>query len=353
MEEKKPEMMWALVKEKPEPGLWMKRVPVDPVGPNDVKIKIHKTAICGTDVHIYQWNKWAQHTIPIGMTVGHEYVGEVVEVGTGVEGFKPGDLVSGEGHINCGKCRNCLEGHKENCRNAKGVGVNRNGAFAEYLVIPSSNVWPCSPSIPEEMYAIFDPFGNATHTALSYEVLGEDVLISGAGPIGCMAAAIVRFSGARHVVVTDFNPYRLDLAKKLGATRVVDLNKETLADVMHEIGMTEGFDVGLEMSGSEKALDTMIHTMKHGGRIALLGLQDQDATVDLETVIFNGLNLRGIYGRKVWDTWYKMTTMLQAGLDIKDIITHRIDIRDYEKGFETMISGMSGKVIMDWSHIND
>jgi len=347
------EMMWALVKDKPEQGVWMKKVPVPEVGPNDVKIKIHKTAICGTDVHIYQWNKWAQNTIPMGLTIGHEYVGEVVETGAGVEGFKPGDIVSGEGHITCGKCRNCLEGHKENCKDAKGVGVNRNGAFAEYLVIPSSNVWPRNPNIPEEMYAIFDPFGNATHTALSYDVLGEDVLISGAGPIGCMAAAIVKFSGARHVVVTDFNEYRLDLAKKLGATRTINLKEEKLTDVMKGIGMTEGFDVGLEMSGSQAGLADMIHNMKHGGKIALLGLQEADTKVDLESVIFNGLNIRGIYGRKVWDTWYKMSTMIQAGLDISGIITHHFDIRDYEKGFEAMISGQSGKVILDWSKINE
>lgn len=346
-------MMWALVKEKPEVGLWMKRVPIPEVGPNDVKIKIHKTAICGTDVHIYQWNDWAQHTIPVGLTAGHEYVGEVVEVGPGVKGFKIGDLVSGEGHITCGKCRNCLEGHKENCKDAKGVGVNRNGAFAEYLVIPASNVWPCNPNIPEEMYAIFDPFGNATHTALSYDMLGEDVLVAGAGPIGIMAAAIAKFAGARHVVVTDMNQYRLDLAKKLGATRTVNLKEEKLSDVLKEIGMTEGFDVGLEMSGSQAGLHDMIHNMKHGGNIALLGLQRTDATVDLETVIFNGLNIRGIYGRKVWDTWYKMSTMLQAGLDISEIITHRFDIKDYEKGFEAMISGQSGKVVLDWAHVND
>ena len=344
-------MMWALVKDRPETGLTMKRVPIPELGTNDVKIKIRSTAICGTDVHIWQWNRWAQNTIKIGTTIGHEYVGEIVEVGAGVRGFKVGDLVSGEGHITCGKCRNCLEGHKENCRNAKGVGVNRNGAFAEYLVIPWVNVWPCSPDIPEEMYAIFDPFGNATHTALSFDVLGEDVLITGAGPIGCMAAAIVRFAGARNVVVTDFNPYRLDMAKKLGATTVVDLNKEKLSDVMDKIGMREGFDVGLEMSGSETALNDMIHIMKHGGNIALLGLQDSDAEIDLETVIFNGLNLKGIYGRKVWDTWYKMTTMLQAGLDIHEIITHHFDARDYVKGFEAMISGQSGKVILDWTHL--
>lgn len=346
-------LMWALVKEKPEEGLWMRRVPIPEVGPNDVMIKIHKTAICGTDVHIWQWNEWAQHTIPIGLTAGHEYVGEVVKVGAGVLGFKPGDYVSGEGHITCGKCRNCLEGHKENCKDAKGVGVNRNGAFAEYLVIPASNVWPCKKAIPEELYAIFDPFGNATHTALTYPVLGEDVLVAGAGPIGCMAAGIVRFAGARHVVVTDFNDYRLDLAKKMGATRTVNLGREKLEDVMREIGMTEGFDVGLEMSGAPSALHSMIHSMKHGGKIALLGLQSSHATVDLETVIFNGLSIKGIYGRKVWDTWYSMTTMLQAGFNLAPIITHHFDIKDYEKGFAAMISGNSGKVILDWSKINE
>ncbi len=346
-------MMWALVKEKPEAGLWMKRVLIPELGPNDVKIKIKKTAICGTDVHIYQWNDWAQHTIPAGLTAGHEYVGEVVEVGPGVEGFKPGDLVSGEGHITCGKCRNCLEGHKENCKDAKGVGVNRNGAFAEYLVIPSSNVWPCNPNVPEELYAIFDPLGNATHTALSYDMLGEDVLITGAGPIGIMAAAIAKFAGARHVIVTDMSPYRLDLAKKLGATETVNLKERKLTDVMREVGMTEGFDVGMEMSGNAAGLSDMINNMKHGGKIALLGLLPKDTHVDMETVIFNGLNLRGIYGRKVWDTWYKMTTMIQSGLDIAPVITHRFDIRDYEKGFEAMISGQSGKVVLDWTHIND
>lgn len=344
--------MWALVKEKPEKGLWMKKVPIPEVGPNDVMIKIHKTAICGTDVHIYQWNDWAQHTIPIGLTVGHEYVGEVAEVGESVREFHKGQLVSGEGHITCGKCRNCLDGHKENCKDAKGVGVNRNGAFAEYLVIPASNVWPCNPKIPEELYAIFDPFGNATHTALSYDMLGEDVLIAGAGPIGIMAAAIARFSGARHVVVTDMNTYRLNLAEKMGATRTVNLKVEKIQDVMKEIGMAEGFDIGLEMSGSRQGLEDMIHNMKHGGNIALLGLQGRDTMVDLETVIFNGLNIRGIYGRKVWDTWYKMSTMIQAGLDISPIITHRFDVRDYEKGFEAMISGKSGKVILNWESLN-
>lgn len=346
-------LMWALVKEKAEKGLWAKRVPVPEVGPNDVKIKIHKTAICGTDVHIYEWNDWAQHTIPIGLTAGHEYVGEISEVGHAVEGFKVGDLVSGEGHITCGKCRNCLEGHKENCRDAKGVGVNRNGAFAEYLVIPASNVWPCNPEIKEELYSIFDPFGNAAHASLYYDMRGEDVLITGAGPIGCMAAAIAKFSGARHVVITDFNEYRLELAKKLGATRSVNLGKEKLKDVMKEIGMTEGFDVGLEMSGNQNGLDDMIQSMKHGAHISLLGLQPTDAKIDLETVIFNGLILRGIYGRKVWDTWYKMSTMIQAGLDIEPVITHHFDIKDFQKGFDAMISGNSGKVILDWSKVND
>lgn len=345
--------MWAIVKDKPEKGLWMKKVPVPEVGPNDVKIKIHKTAICGTDVHIYQWNDWAQNTIPLGLTVGHEYVGEVDEVGENVQGFYKGQLVSGEGHITCGKCRNCLDGHKENCKDAKGVGVNRNGAFAEYLVIPSSNVWPCNSNIPEELYAVFDPFGNATHTALSYDMLGEDVLIAGAGPIGIMAASIARFSGARHVVVTDLNSYRLSLAEKLGATRTVNLKEEKLPNVIKEIGMTEGFDIGLEMSGSQQGLDTMIHSMKHGGNIALLGLQKRDTIVDSETVIFNGLNIRGIYGRKVWDTWYKMSTMIQAGLDISHIITHRFDVKEFEKGFEAMISGQSGKVILNWENLNN
>ena len=344
--------MWALVKEKPEVGIWPKRVPIPEVGYNDVKIKIRKTAICGTDVHIYQWNKWAQNTIVPGLTIGHEYVGEVVETGPGARGFNVGDIVSGEGHITCGKCRNCLEGHRENCRNAKGVGVNRNGAFAEYLVIPYVNVWKTRKNIPEELYAIFDPYGNATHTALTYDVLGEDVLITGAGPIGCMAAAIVKFSGARHVVVTDFNDYRLQMAKTMGATRVVDLKKEKLEDVMKDIGMTEGFDVGLEMSGAPSALNQMIHNMKNGGNIALLGLLPDTTEVDMEHVIFSGLNLKGIYGRKVWDTWYKMTTMIEAGLDISKIITHRYDITDYQKGFDAMLSGNSGKVILDWTNID-
>lgn len=345
-------LMWALVKEKPEVGIWPKKVEIPEVGYNDVKIKIKKTSICGTDVHIYEWNDWAKKTIKPGLTIGHEYVGEIVEVGPGARGFNVGDIVSGEGHITCGKCRNCLERHKENCQNAKGVGVNRNGAFAQYLVIPYVNVWKTREDIDEELYAIFDPFGNATHTALTYDVLGEDVLITGAGPIGCMAAAIVKFSGARHVVVTDFNQYRLDMAKKLGATRVVNLNEEKLEDVMKQIGMKEGFDVGLEMSGASAALNQMIHNMKNGANIALLGLLPENTNVDMEKVIFSGLNLKGIYGRKVWDTWYKMTTMIEAGLDISPIITHRYDVSEYQKGFDAMMSGKSGKVILDWTNID-
>ena len=345
--------MDAIVKPVAGPGLELRKVPVPVPGPGEVLIKVHKTAICGTDVHIYNWDPWAQEHIKAPMTIGHEYVGEVAALGAGVTGVKIGQIVSGEGHLTCHHCRNCHTGNIQWCKDTVSVGVDRDGAFAEYLVIPAENVWPCNPNIPEEMYAIFDPLGNATHTALSYDMLGEDVLVAGAGPIGIMAAAIAKFSGARHVVITDFNEYRLDLAKKLGATRTVNLANEKLEDVMKEIGMTEGFDVGLEMSGSQAGLHTMIHNMKHGGNIALLGLQRTDATVDLETVIFNGLNLRGIYGRKVWDTWYKMSTMLQAGLDISDIITHRYDVKDFEKGFEDMISGYSGKVILDWANVND
>lgn len=346
-------MMWALVKAKPEKGLWMEQVPIPVTGKNDVKIKIHKTAICGTDVHIYDWNDWAQHTIPVGLTAGHEYVGEIVEVGENVEGFQVGELVSGEGHIVCGKCRNCLAGLPHLCRNTQGVGVNRSGAFAEYLVIPSSNVWRCAPNIREELYACFDPFGNAVHTALSFDMIGEDVLITGAGPIGCMAAAISRHVGARHVVVTDMNEYRLDLAKKLGATRTVNVGKETLTEVMKELGMKEGFDIGLEMSGNQSGFNDMVNNMKNGGRIALLGLQRANAVINWEKVIFNGLTIKGIYGRQMWETWYKMSTMLQSGLNIDDVITHRFPVKDFEKGFEVMMSGMSGKVILDWEHINE
>ena len=346
------ETMVALTKKKAAPGLWMEEVPVPEVGINDVKIKIHKTAICGTDVHIYNWNEWAQQTIPVGMTVGHEFVGEIVEVGSNVGGFQVGELVSGEGHIVCGTCRNCLAGRRHLCKNTQGVGVNRSGAFAEYLVIPASNVWRCSDKVPEELYSIFDPFGNAVHTALSFDLIGEDVLITGAGPIGIMAAAVVRHAGARHVVITDMNDYRLELARKLGVESTVNVARESLTDVMKRLGMKEGFDVGLEMSGSPAAFRSMVDVMFHGGKIALLGLPDHSEAIDWNKVIFNGLTIRGIYGRQMYETWYKMTSMLESGLDISPIITHRFDIRDYEKGFEAMNSGKSGKVILDWSKLH-
>lgn len=347
------EMMWALVKDKADVGLTLKQVPIPEIGKNDVKIKIHQTSICGTDVHIYNWNQWAQKTIKVGLTAGHEYVGEIVEVGENVEGYKVGELVSGEGHIVCGKCRNCLAGLPHLCRNTQGVGVNRNGAFAEYLVIPATNVWRCSPTVRKELYSCFDPLGNAVHTALSFNLIGEDVLITGAGPIGCMAAAICRHVGARHVVITDMNDYRLNLAKELGATRTVNIANEKLVDVIKELGMKEGFDVGLEMSGNQAGFNDMVNTMKNGGKIALLGLQRSDAQIDWEKVIFNGLTIKGIYGREMWETWYKMDTMLQSGLNIDKVITHRFDIQEYEKGFEVMNSGMSGKVVLDWSRIHD
>lgn len=343
--------MLALVKNKPAVGLTLMEVKEPECGKNDVKIKIHKTAICGTDVHIWDWNDWAKKTIPVGLTAGHEYVGEIVEVGENVEGFTIGDLVSGEGHIVCGKCRNCLAGLPHLCKNTQGVGVNRNGAFAEYLVIPATNAWHCSKNIREELFSIFDPLGNATHTALTYDMIGEDVLITGAGPIGIMAAAISKHVGARYVVVTDMNEYRLNLAKKMGATKVVNIKKDSLKDAMKELGMKEGFDVGLEMSGSSAGLNQMIENMKNGGKIALLGIQGNNTTIDWEKVIFGGLNIKGIYGRKVWETWYKMKTMLQSGLDIDQIITHRFDIRDFEKGFAAMKSGESGKVILDWTNL--
>ena len=346
-------MMWALVKEKAEKGLWLKRVPVPVTGKNDVKIKIHKTSICGTDVHIYNWNQWAQNTIPVGLTAGHEYVGEIVEVGENVEGFTIGEMVSGEGHIVCGKCRNCLAGKPHLCRHTKGVGVNRNGAFAEYLVIPATNVWRCSNKIREELYSCFDPLGNAVHTALQFDMIGEDVLITGAGPIGCMAAAICRHVGARNVVVTDLNDYRLNLAKELGATRTVNVMEEKLEDVMKELDMREGFDVGLEMSGAQSGFQNMVDTMKNGGKIALLGLQRKDAQIDWEKVIFNQLTVKGIYGRQMWETWYKMDMMLQSGLNIDKIITHRFKAHEYEEGFAAMNSGASGKIVLDWSEMAD
>ncbi len=340
--------MKALVKKYAEPGLWLEEVPVPEIGLNDVLIKIHKTSICGTDIHIYNWDDWAKKTIPVPMVVGHEYVGTVEAIGSNVHDVRIGELVSGEGHIVCGRCRNCRAGRRHLCPNTKGVGVNRPGCFAEYLSIPVSNVWHCDPSIPQDIFSIFDPFGNATHTALSFDVLGEDVLITGAGPIGIMAAAIVKHAGARYVVISDMNPYRLELAKKIGVTRAVDISKEKLSDVINELGMTEGFDVGLEMSGNADALKSMISLMCHGGKIALLGILPSSAAVNWEEVIFNGLTLKGIYGREMFETWYKMTVMLQTGLDISPVITHKFNFENYKEGFELMKTGNSGKIILDW-----
>ena len=341
--------MKALVKKLPERGLWLMDVPEPEVGPCDVKIKIHKTAICGTDLHIYNWDAWSQKTIQTPRVIGHEYVGEIVEVGKNVTGRKVGELVSGEGHIVCGRCRNCLSGNGHLCRETVGVGVNRDGAFAEYLVIPEVNVRPCQEGVPEEMYSIFDPFGNAVHTALSFNLVGEDVLITGAGPIGIMAAAVCKFAGARHVVITDINDERLELAKKLGIQYTVNTMKEDLGEVMKKILIKEGFDIGLEMSGSEIAFNQMIDSMVHGGKIALLGLLKSDTKIDWSKIIFNGLTIKGIYGRQMHETWYKMSAMLQGGLDISNIITHRMSVLDYEEGFAAMNSGKCGKVILDWT----
>ena len=340
--------MKALVKAKPEPGVWLEDVPEPDVGINDVLIRIHKTAICGTDIHIYDWNAWARKTIPVPMHFGHEFVGKVVETGRNVHDFKPGDIVSGEGHLVCGRCRNCLAGRRHLCMSTSGVGVNRPGAFAEYLSIPVANVWYCDPKIPMELLACFDPLGNATHTALSFDVLGEDVLITGAGPIGCMAAAIARHAGARHVVVTDVNPYRLELAKSMGATMTLDVRNEKIEDVQMALGMKEGFDVGMEMSGNPQALQTMLPNMCHGAKIALLGILPPETPINWDLVIFNGLTIQGIYGREMYESWYKMTVMLQSGLDILPIITHRYHFSEFESAFQTMRSGRSGKVILNW-----
>jgi threonine 3-dehydrogenase len=341
--------MKALVKAKSEPGLWLEEVPVPGIGINDVLIRIHKTAICGTDVHIYNWDEWAQKTIPVPMHVGHEFVGRVVENGNNVHDFKPGDLVSGEEHLVCGRCRNCLAGRRHLCMNTSGVGVNRPGAFAEYLSIPVTNAWYCDRNIPMDVLSCFDPLGNATHTALSFDVLGEDVLITGAGPIGCMAAAIVRHAGARYVIVTDVNPYRLELAQKMGATLTLDVRKETVEDSQEKLGVKEGFDVGLEMSGNPEAFRSMLANMCHGGKVTLLGILPGNTVIDWDIVIFNGLTIKGIYGREMYETWYKMTSMIQTGLDITPIITHHFHYTEYEKGFEVMRSGKSGKVMLNWA----
>lgn len=340
--------MKALSKLKAEPGIWMTDVPKPELGHNDVMIKIRKTAICGTDVHIYNWDEWSQKTIPVPMVVGHEYIGEIVAIGQEVKGFKIGDRVSGEGHITCGHCRNCRGGRTHLCRNTIGVGVNREGGFAEYLVIPAFNAFKIPDNIPDEIAAIFDPFGNAVHTALSFDLVGEDVLVSGAGPIGIMAAAVCRHVGARHVVITDVNDYRLELAKKMGVSRAVNVSRENLKDVMNELGMKEGFDVALEVSGAPAAFQTMLDTMNHGGRIALLGIPPASMATDWSQVIFKGLFIKGIYGREMFETWYKMATLIQSGLDLSPIITHQFPIDEFQKGFDIMRSGQSGKVILNW-----
>lgn len=340
--------MKALVKATAGPGLDLQDVPMPDVGPNDVRIKIKKTSICGTDVHIWKWDAWAERTIPVPMHVGHEFCGVVEAVGSGVTGITPGELVSGEGHIVCNHCRNCLAGRRHLCPNTLGVGVNRPGAFAEYLSIPQQNVYKVDPSIPEDIISLFDPLGNAVHTALSWDLVAEDVLITGAGPIGCMAAAICRFAGARHVVVTDVNPYRLDLAKKLGATRAVDVSRESLTDVTRELGMKEGFDIGLEMSGHPSGLNDILEHSSNGARVSLLGIFPEKVGIDWDKVIFKGLILKGIYGREMFETWYKMGSMVRAGLDVSPVITHRFPVEQFKDGFETMISGQSGKVVLDW-----
>ncbi len=342
--------MKALVKAKAEPGLWLEDVPEPEIGINDVKIRVLRTSICGTDLHIWKWDEWAQKTIPVPMVVGHEFVGEIVEVGSNVADFEPGFIVSGEGHLVCGRCRNCLAGRRHLCAYTQGIGVNRTGAFAEYIVLPMTNIWHHDPSIDLDIASIFDPFGNAVHTALSFPVLGEDVLITGAGPIGIMAAAIVRYAGARYVVITDINPYRLDLARNtVRVTRALDVRTEKIADVQKELGMKEGFDVGLEMSGSEVAFRDMLANMCHGGKIAMLGIPNGDMGIDWNTVIFNMLTIKGIYGREMYETWYKMTVMLQGGLDISGVITHRFHYTEFEKAFEVMLSGNAGKVILKWA----
>jgi threonine 3-dehydrogenase len=342
--------MQALTKAKPERGLWLEQVDEPEIGINDVLIRVRKTGICGTDLHIWSWDDWAQRTIPVPMVIGHEFVGEIVEVGSNVSDFHPGDVVSGEGHVVCGRCRNCMAGRRHLCAKSIGLGVQRPGAFAEYVALPMTNIWHHWPGVDEDVASIFDPFGNATHTALAFKVFGEDVLITGAGPIGCMAAAIVRHAGARHVVVSEPNAYRRELALKMGASLVVDPRERDLASAQSELGMTEGFDVALEMSGSAQALDAIVAGMAHGGRVAVLGIPPGgEVTVDLEAIVFNMLTVRGIYGREMYETWYEMSVMVQSGLDIRPVITHRFSHRDYEQAFEVALSGDSGKVILDWT----
>jgi threonine 3-dehydrogenase len=341
--------MKALVKSKAEKGLWLEEIAEPKVGINDVLIRVRYTGICGTDVHIYDWDEWAQKTIPVPMAIGHEFVGEIVAVGSNVNDFFPGDIVSGEGHVVCGRCRNCLAGRRHLCASTQGVGVNRPGAFAELISLPMTNVWRHNPGINQEVAAIFDPFGNAVHTALSFPVLGEDVLITGAGPIGIMAIPVVRHAGARHVVITDLNPFRLDLARKMGATLAINPNETPIHEVQKGLGMTEGFDVGLEMSGNPQALRDMISNMSHGGKIAILGIPAKESQMDWRQVIFNMLTIKGIYGREMYETWYKMSVMLESGLDISTVITHRFPWNEFEAGFAAMRSGNTGKVILDWT----
>jgi threonine 3-dehydrogenase len=341
--------MKALVKSKAEAGLWMEEVPIPDIGDNDLLIRVRKTAICGTDVHIWKWDTWAQNTISLGQTIGHEFVGEIVDMGRSVSGYKLGERVSAEGHIVCGVCRACRAGKRHLCPHTIGIGVNRNGCFAEYVSVPAGNAWHVHETVSDEIAAIFDPFGNATHTALSFDMIGEDVLITGAGPIGCMAAAIAKHVGARNVVVTDVNPWRLELAKKLGATRVVDVSKESLKEVQKELGMVGGFDIGMEMSGNPLALEQMIENMYNGGRMALLGLLPDGAGIEWSRVIFKGLFFKGIYGREIFETWYKMQAMLRSGLDINPIITHRYPFASFEEGFAAMMSGEAGKVVLSFA----
>jgi threonine 3-dehydrogenase len=343
--------MKALVKSRPERGLWLEDIADPGIGINDVLVRVHYTGICGTDVHIFEWDDWAQKTIPVPMAIGHEFVGEIVAVGTNVNDFYPGDIVSGEGHVVCGRCRNCLAGRRHLCASTQGVGVNRPGAFAELISLPMTNIWRHNPGVDQQVAAIFDPFGNAVHTALSFPVLGEDVLITGAGPIGIMAIPVVRHAGARHIVVTDMNPFRLDLARKMGATLAINPNETPLAEAQKQLGMMEGFDVGMEMSGNSQALRDMIVNMSHGGKIAVLGIPAKEMQLDMRQVIFNMLTIKGIYGREMYETWYKMSVMLESGVDISPVITHRFAYHDFQHGFDAMISGQTGKVILDWTSL--
>ena len=342
--------MKALVKRKAEPGIWMEEVPLPTVGTNEVLIRVEKAAICGTDLHIYKWDDWSQRTIKPGLVIGHEFVGRITELGPGVDNYQVGDRVSAEGHLTCGQCRNCRAGRRHLCTQTRGIGVNRNGAFADYVSVPAANLWLIPPQIPSEFAAFFDPLGNAVHCALSFEMVGEDVLITGAGPIGIMAAGICRRLGARHVVVSDVNDYRLDLALKMGASHIVNVKRETLAEAMHKQDIHEGFDIGLEMSGNPQAFNDMLHHMYHGGRVALLGILPGDTRIDWDQVIFKGLHIKGIYGREMFETWYKMTQLVLGGLDLRPVLTHQLPQADFAKGFELMASGQCGKVVLDWAN---